>query len=146
MDTSTAPTVTTTNPLADTHTTLSHLVEYLREGGAGLIKTATKAELMSYEEPYVHTGVPVYKVIEVFLSNDHKAKNDPIYMVFVLNGAIHYCHGDCLSDYLLDEPEFFTEQPFNYEAIFSAFFLDGDTYLASFAGFFYLEPPKVKAA
>ncbi len=119
--------------------TLADVVRFLKDGGAALIKYTNTKDLLDLETPSEYTNLPVYKVIKVFESNADKQQNkNHLYMVFVDNGGVYYTHGDCLEDYKLDEPEFFLEYPYDFEAIFHAYFLDSDGDLASFAGFFYI--------
>jgi phosphoribosylanthranilate isomerase len=119
--------------------TLADVVQFLKDCGAGLVQYTSQKELDALEAPSEHTDLPVYKVVKVFPTiPDKQANKNHLYMVFVDNGAIYYTNGDVLDVYTLDEPEFFTEDPYNFEAIFHAFFLDSDGDLASFAGFFYV--------
>jgi hypothetical protein len=131
MGTSMDPVDTTTKR------TLVEIVQYLDSVNANMVRTATAAELASYELPSEYTGLPVYKVIRTYLTHQHKQNNDEMYMVFVANGAIYFTDGDVLEDYILDEDGFFDEKPYNYDAIFEAFFLNGGQDIASFAGFFF---------
>lgn len=127
--------ITTKLPMSPTQT-LADVVIYLRDIGAGMVRVATLEEIESHEAPDEHHNKPVYKNIQVYLTKEDQQNNKPMYMVFVDNGGIHFWHGDVLEEFLLDDEEFFSEIPYNYDAIFEAFFLDGHADLASFAGFF----------
>lgn len=118
---------------------LALAIYHLKHQDSPFIKFTTKEELHTLQLPHEHTGLPVYKVVEVFLTEADRLAGNPFYMIFVDNGTIYYCNGDVLEHLPLDEPHFYTDtQDYAYEEILSAFFLDSSNELASFAGFFFL--------
>lgn len=153
--------------LKNKHLTLKDLYEDLHQYGQEFVKVVSQEDLDRIltppEDHYNHLFLP----IKVYVDDKAKAKNDPIYMVFVQNGLVHYSNGDVLTHFKLDEPRFFwgfdseeingaqvfAEQVrfsdsddaiqewtfrYNYDEIFEALFLDGDQDLAGFTGFFKL--------
>lgn len=117
---------------------LASFVGSLKEEGSVFVKFTTPEELVSLQKPHDYTGLPVYRVVEVFLTQVDKQNRKPLYMIFVDNGAIYYCNGDILENSILDEPHFFMDNQYDLEAILSAYYLDSSSDLASFAGFFFL--------
>ena len=118
---------------------LSSLVLHLRDIGACVIRQTTLKELETLQEPHPSTGLPLYRVLRVYLSQEDKVSEAPLFMIFVDNGMIYYCEEDVLSDYTLEDREFYTsEGDYDYEAIFEGLFLNGGQDIASFAGFFFL--------
>ncbi len=118
---------------------LTSVVLHLKEVGADMIRYSSSSKLLELELPHPSTGLPIYRVIKVYLTSIHKLKNDPVYMVFVDNGMVYYCHEDILEEFKLDPHHFTPHGDYDYEEIFSSLFLEGGQDIASFAGFFFLE-------
>jgi hypothetical protein len=116
---------------------LSSFVEHLIEIDAYMVRRTTQEELEVLSQPHPSTGLPLYRVLPVYLTESHKSNDNPLYMIFVDNGLIYYCEGDVLSEYTLDDPSFFhADGSYHYEAILEGLFLNGGQDIASFAGFF----------
>ncbi len=113
--------------------TFADFVTYLIDNGSGLVHYTTPEQLASFEVPSEFTGLPVYRLVNVYLSEEDVLNNKYVVMVFVDNGAIFYTNGDKLYN-----------TPFeghfdDIETVFYDYFLDGSQETASFAGFFLLD-------
>ena len=118
---------------------LASAIRHLKYQASPFVKFTTPQEIIFLQESHEHTGLPIYKVVEVYFTQEDRLEGKHFYMIFVDNGIIYYHHGDVLETLILDEHHFSTDPDvYAYEEILSAFFLDSSNELASFAGFFFL--------
>lgn len=147
---------------------LADVVTSMFDYDTDYIKYCSKQQFDDMIQPDHETEQPsIYVPIKVFLNKSEKKNGNFFYMVFINNGQIHYSHHDILEDIKLDDPLYFFDYKiegesemiyptdiqfssannvntnwdatFNYDHIFSTFFLDGTEELAGFAGFFFIK-------
>ena len=144
---------------------LADVVTSMFDYDTDYIKYCTRKQFDDMIQPDPETEQPsIYVPIKVFLNKSDKKNNNFLYMVFINNGQIHYSHHDVLEDIKLDDPLYFFDYKiegesgmiyptdiqfdsaqsantnwdatFNYDYIFSTFFLDGSEELSWFCGLF----------
>ena len=148
--------------------TLADVVTSMFDYDTDYIKYCSQKQFEDMILPDPETEQPsIYVPIKVFLNGAEKKNGNFLYMVFINNGQIHYSNHDVLEDIQLDDPLYFFDYKvegitgmvyatdirfssaktahknwnatFNYDHIFSTFFLDGTDELAGFAGFFFIK-------
>ena len=87
--------------------TLADVVRFLEQGNYGLVRHSTKEKLDALTAIDPAFNEPTHQKARVYLTEDDKNTNKPMYLVFSNLGYLYFSDNDILEHFYLDKIEFF---------------------------------------
>ena len=90
--------------LADKGHSLLSLLRLFQEHDTRYVRYVTQAQMDELTKPGFFQHLSPYILMPLF---EDSASKKPVTMVFSNHGQVHFCKGECLSDYRFLRPEFY---------------------------------------